>query len=113
TLGTSVERLAYRLTGGKATAARAPSVVGVVASGNLEVLVESAPLGGACEVEVNTAARGFGAIWKAVVDDFFARNPLADVRISANDNGPTPAVVGLRLDQAVAEFLAGAPTPAP
>jgi malonate decarboxylase delta subunit len=101
-----VERLAYRLTGGRATAARAPSLVGVVASGNLEVMIESALLGGACEVQVHTAAQGFGNIWKAVVDDFFARHPLADVRISINDNGATPAVVALRLDQAVAEFLA-------
>lgn len=108
-----MERLAYRWTGGKATAARPSSVVGVVASGNLEVMIESAPLGGACEVEVSTAAQGFGAIWKAVVDDFFARHPLADVRISVNDNGATPAVVALRLDQAVAEFLAAAPEAEP
>lgn len=104
-----MERLAYRLTGGKAVASRPASVVGVVASGNLEVMIESAVLAGVCEVEVNTAAQGFGAIWKAVVDDFFARHPLAGVRISINDNGATPAVVALRLDQAVAEFLAGAP----
>jgi malonate decarboxylase delta subunit len=101
-----VERLAYRLTGGNAIAARAASLVGVVASGNLEVMIESAPLGGTCEIEVHTAAQGFGDVWKAVVEDFFARHPLADVRISINDNGATPAVVALRLDQAVAAFLA-------
>ncbi len=38
--------------------------------------------------------------------DFFARHPLADVRISINDIGATPAIVSLRLDQAVAEFSA-------
>lgn len=109
-----MERLAYRRTGGRAVASRPPAVVGVVASGNLEVLIESAALGGACEVDVSTAAQGFGAIWKAVVDDFFARHPLADVRVSINDNGATPAVVVLRLDQAVAEFLGGAkPGPKP
>jgi malonate decarboxylase delta subunit len=102
-----MERLVYRFTGGHAAAAAPARLVGVVASGNLEVLIEAAPLDGACEVEINTSVRGFGEIWKAVVADFFSRHPLADVRISVNDNGATPAVVALRLDQAVAEFLAG------
>jgi malonate decarboxylase delta subunit len=107
-----LERLAYRLTGGHlAAAAPASALVGVVASGNLEVLIESVPLDGACEVVVSTAARGFGDIWKAVVDDFFARHALVDARVSINDNGATPAVVALRLDQAVAEYLARAAKP--
>jgi malonate decarboxylase delta subunit len=38
--------------------------------------------------------------------DLFQRHALADVLISINDAGATPAVVGLRLDQAVEEFLA-------
>jgi malonate decarboxylase delta subunit len=106
-----VERLAYRLTGGRALTATATSaLVGVVASGNLEVLVEAVDLDGACEVIVNTAAQGFGEIWKAVVDDFFSRHALSNVRVSINDNGATPAVVALRLDQAVAELFASAST---
>jgi len=101
-----LERLAFRFERGTTEVSAAPVLVGVVASGNLEVLIERAPLGGACEVEINTSARGFGEVWKAVVGDFFARHPLADVRISVNDFGATPAVVSLRLDQAAAEFLA-------
>lgn len=77
-----------------------PVLVGVVGSGNLEVLLEPAPLGGACRVEVTTAAMGFGHIWQAVLDDFFARHHPADLRVSINDVGATPAVVSLRLDQA-------------
>ena len=87
-----------------------PRIVGVVASGNLEVLIEPAALQGACTIDIDTAANGFGAVWEAVVADFFSRHPLADVRISINDNGATPAIVGLRLDQAVEEFAAIAPT---
>jgi hypothetical protein len=34
----------------------------------------------------------------------FRPAPLADVHISINDNGATPAIVVLRLDRAVAEF---------
>jgi malonate decarboxylase delta subunit len=75
-------------------------LVGVVSSGNLEVLIEPAQLAGACEIEVKTAALGFGAIWQAVMDDFQARWQLRDTRIAINDMGATPAVVSLRLDQA-------------
>jgi malonate decarboxylase delta subunit len=104
-----MEKLTFEFLGGApVNATRAPALVGVVGSGNLEVLIEPADLGGACAVEILTAARGFGATWKAVLDDFFARHKLADVRISINDVGATPAVVSLRLDQAVEDFLGGA-----
>jgi malonate decarboxylase delta subunit len=84
-------------------------LVGVVSSGNLEVLIEPAILNGACEVTVHTAALGFGAVWEAVMSDFHARWLLADTRISINDMGATPAVVSLRLDQA-AESMLGTPS---
>jgi malonate decarboxylase delta subunit len=86
-----------------------PQLVGVVGSGNLEVLIEPAHLNGACEIEVRTAAVGFGATWEAVMADFHARWQLADARISINDMGATPAVVGLRLDQAVESVTGGTP----
>jgi malonate decarboxylase delta subunit len=97
-----METLKYRFDGRTAPQGTLDHVlVGVVASGNLEVLIEPAALDGAMEIEVVTAARGFGQIWQAVLDDFAARHPLKDVRISINDVGATPAVVSLRLDQAV------------
>ena len=104
-----MEQLNYRHTGGRPVPRGQARLVGVVGSGNLEVLIEPSPLDGACTVEINTAADGYGAIWQAVVIDFFARHSLADVRISINDNGATPAIVGLRLDQAVAEFYSSVP----
>ncbi|MBV6813288.1 malonate decarboxylase acyl carrier protein [Xanthomonas campestris pv. passiflorae] len=97
-----METLRYRFDGQRgARAGLEHALVGVVASGNLEVLVERVPLDGAMEIEILTAARGFGAIWQAVLDDFAARHPLRDVRISINDVGATPAVVSLRLEQAL------------
>ena len=99
-----MEHLHYRFTGGKPIAATAARLVGVVGSGNLEVMIEPCAQDGDCTVDINTAAHGFGPIWQAVVADFFARHPLADVRISVNDNGATPAIVSLRLDQAVEDF---------
>ncbi|WP_369977359.1 malonate decarboxylase acyl carrier protein [Xanthomonas bundabergensis] len=97
-----METLRYRYDGHLAPNGRRDHVlVGVVSSGNLEVLIEPQELGGAMQIEIVTAADGFGTIWQAVLDDFAARHPLRDVRISINDVGATPAVVGLRLDQAV------------
>jgi malonate decarboxylase delta subunit len=101
-----METLNFRFENGSRQIAPPPQLVGVVSSGNLEILIEPAPLGGACEVEVKTAAIGFGATWGAVIADFHARWLLADTRISINDMGATPAVVSLRLDQA-AESVTG------
>jgi malonate decarboxylase delta subunit len=103
-----MERLIFTYQGGrKLNAQHQPTLTGVLGSGNLEVLIEAQDQGGACSVEVLTAARGFGATWQAVLDDFFARHPLSDIRVSINDAGATPAVVSLRLDQAVETFLGG------
>ena len=84
-------------------------LVGVVSSGNLEVLLEHAALDGTAHVQVATSVNGYAPIWHAVLTDFFARFPLRDVRISINDAGATPAVVSLRLDQAAQDFLRGRP----
>lgn len=100
-----METLQFRFGQGARSLAGMPQLVGVVGSGNLEVLIEPVLLDGACEIEVRTAAVGFGATWQAVMDDFHARWSLADARISINDNGATPAVVSLRLDQAVESLI--------
>ena len=99
-----LEALEYRFFG-KYPAGDFPAVlVGVVGSGNLEVMLEPAAGSADCSVHVETSARGFGAIWNAVVEDFHQRHQLSGVRVSINDMGATPAVVSLRLDQAVAEI---------
>ena len=100
-----METLRFNFSGGQRHLDGA-RLVGVVGSGNLEVLIEQRPLNGACEVEISTAAHGFGAIWEAVVRDFHQRWQLADVHVAINDMGATPAVVSLRLDQA-AESITG------
>jgi len=56
-------------------------------------------------VHVETSARGFGTIWEAVLRDFHERHRLAGVRVSIHDMGATPAVVSLRLDQAISELV--------
>lgn len=97
-----MESLSFTWPGAKPLPAGfAPVLVGVVASGNLEVMVEPADDGN-CTFEVATSARGFASIWEAVVRDFHDRHGLAGARVSINDMGATPAVVSLRLDQAAA-----------
>jgi malonate decarboxylase delta subunit len=99
-----VEHLEYRFAGGRTLNEAQPRIVGVVASGNLEVLIEPVPLDGTCAIDIRTPARGFTEVWEAVVADFFTRHPLANVRVSINDNGASPATVALRLDQAAEEY---------
>jgi malonate decarboxylase delta subunit len=87
--------------------AGAPVVVGVVGSGNLEVLVEPGSPPGRCRVEVATSVRGFDDTWRAVLADFVARHRPSGLVVSVNDGGATPAVVTLRLEQAIQEFRGG------
>lgn len=109
TMAPGIESLDYELPGTRPVAAFAPVLVGVVGSGNLEVLVEPAAGSGTCRFHVETSARGFGSIWEAVVRDFHGRHPIAGVQVSIHDMGATPAVVSLRLAQAVAELPGGQP----
>jgi malonate decarboxylase delta subunit len=102
-----MELLHFRFDGGTPSVGTRARIVGVVASGNLEVLIEPTPEEPSCRIDVNTAAVGFATTWEAVLHDFFERHPLAHVRISINDAGATPATVSLRLDQAVEALADG------
>ena len=99
-----MERLEYDFPGAGPRPAGESVLTGVVGSGSLEVLIETADLGGRCAAAVDTSVRGFRDTWRQVLADFFERHALSDVRVSINDGGATPAVVGLRLDQAAAEI---------
>lgn len=97
-----MERLTYRLTAPHpAGGTRRQAIVGVVASGNLEVLVERKLPLDVCSVEIATSVRGFDTVWEAVVTDFVARRPAGGLRIAINDSGARPDTVALRLAQAV------------
>ena len=97
-----METLTYRHTGlRKAQGSKLTDLVGVVASGNLEVLVERVLPDAECHVEIKTTAEGFGAVWAAVVADFVERRAPGGLRLSINDGGARPDTVALRLAQAV------------
>ncbi len=97
-----MEQLNYR----HAAQSRAPgstrqALVGVVASGDLEVLVERILPDGECEVDIRTPITGFGDVWRAVVADFVQRRSPGGLKLSVNDGGARPDMVSLRLAQAV------------
>jgi malonate decarboxylase delta subunit len=75
------------------------AIIGVVASGNLEVLLERVLPGTVCEVEIATPLTGYGETWKAVVAEFVERSSPGGLRVSINDGGARPDTVYLRLMQ--------------
>ncbi|OBG19714.1 malonate decarboxylase acyl carrier protein [Mycobacterium sp. 852002-51057_SCH5723018] len=80
--------------------------VGVVASGDLEIVVDTASPADTATVRVRTSVDGFDSAWQAVLERFFAQQPLAG-RWEINDFGATPGVVALRLRQAAQLATAG------
>ncbi|WP_445168758.1 malonate decarboxylase acyl carrier protein [Mycolicibacterium sp. Dal123E01] len=76
--------------------------VGVVASGDLEILLQPPAEGDPVDnvvVRVRTSVNGFDTVWHDVLERFFTRTPVAG-RWELNDFGATPGVVTLRLRQA-------------
>jgi malonate decarboxylase delta subunit len=85
----------------RAAGSKLMAIVGVVASGNLEVLVERVLPGTDCELDIKTATEGFGAVWQQVVTDFVESRSPGGLKLSVNDGGARPDTVALRLAQAV------------
>jgi malonate decarboxylase delta subunit len=75
------------------------AIIGVVASGNLEVLLERVLPEAACEVDIATPLSGYDETWEAVVAEFVERSSPGGLRISINDGGARPDTVFLRLMQ--------------
>lgn len=78
---------------------RNPVLVGVVGSGNLEILMEEKDLAGRTKFELETSVSGFAETWAAVLRDFAESQQFPNTLITINDGGATPAVVQLRLSQ--------------
>ena len=103
-----METLVYRHTTlHPAAGSRSWALIGVVASGHLEVLVERVLAERDCEVQVRTAADGFGEVWQAVIADVILRLSPGGLKFSINDGGARPDMVSLRLTQAVMAVSGG------
>lgn len=87
--------------GQRAAGERKEAILGVNASGNLEVLTERVLPDDEALVEVTTSVSGFRTIWEAVIEDFFSRSSPGGLRFSINDGGARPDTVSLRLLQSV------------
>lgn len=90
-----MEKLTFKYPASKSLQSRAH--VGVVGSGDLEIVIEPSDLGFA-EVIVRTGTTGFNETWKQVLERFFTQNDVS-ASIMINDFGATPGVVTLRLAQ--------------
>jgi malonate decarboxylase delta subunit len=75
--------------------------VGVVASGNLEVLMEPHNTSSST-IRVRTSVSGFRDEWMAIFRTFFQRHDVT-ASIEINDGGASPPIVLLRLEQAFEE----------
>jgi malonate decarboxylase delta subunit len=97
-----MENLTFRHKAERAASGtKTQAIVGVVASGNLEVLVERVLPETDCLIEIATAAHGFRDVWAAVISDFVERCSPGGLQISINDGGARPDTVSLRLAQSV------------
>ena len=96
-----METFEYHYSAGAPAAGR--TMVGVVGSGDLEVLLEPGPAG-RTSVRVTTSVDGYGNVWKAQLDRVFLGASVGPagpaVELEINDFGATPGVVGMRIAQA-------------
>jgi malonate decarboxylase delta subunit len=54
---------------------------------------------------------GYGANWTALLERVFGPGTLPAARIEINDNGATPGVVRMRIEQAFEEAAQGGAAP--
>lgn len=79
------------------------TVCGVVGSGNLEVIIEENTTSETI-FTIQTAVDHYKPVWKMVIGDFVNQHQPVGLQFTLNDNGAVPAVVLLRLAQALDEF---------
>lgn len=76
---------------------------GLVSSGDLEILMKQADLGGGVHVTLSTPDDTHQHIWKQILQKFVSESKLGNVSMEINDNNATPVVVSMRLRQALLE----------
>ncbi|MBC8750492.1 MULTISPECIES: malonate decarboxylase subunit delta [Paraburkholderia] len=91
-----METIVLEFPAGQPAAGRA--LVGVVASGDLEVLLE-ANTAHRTAVNITTSVDGKGHLWQAVLERILGDGSLPAVKLEINDSGATPGVVQMRIGQ--------------
>lgn len=92
-----MEQLRFEYAAGNPASRRV--LVGVVGSGDLEVIIEPGEAG-KTSVDVTTSINGYGRVWDAQLTRVFSAEPRAAMKIRIHDFGATPGVVGMRLAEA-------------
>ena len=85
---------------------RTPVHVGVVSSGDLEILMLPDDAEDLATVVVRTSVDGFEKVWERVLARFFESGAVK-ARYEINDFGATPGMVSLRLAQALEHAAEG------
>ncbi|MFM0060926.1 malonate decarboxylase subunit delta [Paraburkholderia phytofirmans] len=91
-----METIALEFPAGQPAQGR--TVAGVVASGDLEVLLE-ANTAHRTVVNITTSVDGKGPVWEAVLARIFGDGSLPAAKLEINDSGATPGVVQMRIRQ--------------
>lgn len=92
-----MEQLQFEYPAGEPAPRRV--LVGVVGSGDLEVLIEPGEAG-KTSIDVTTSVDGYRKVWDAQLSRVFRAEPRVAMRIRIHDFGATPGVVGMRLAEA-------------
>lgn len=98
-----MDKMAFRFTVAGSRWHGKKIVSGVVGSGNLEVIVEESKTAQTV-FQIQTAVENYKPIWKRVICDFVKEYQPVGLLFTLTDNGATPAVVSLRLRQALEVF---------
>ncbi|KTC80426.1 malonate decarboxylase subunit delta [Legionella cherrii] len=98
-----MEQMEFRFTLSGERLQGKKTVCGVVGSGNLEVIIETNTTSETI-FTIQTAIEHYKPVWKMVIGDFVNQYQPVGLQFTINDNGATPAVVLLRLGQALEEF---------
>jgi malonate decarboxylase delta subunit len=83
--------------------ARCRAVAGVVASGDLEVLLE-ANQAHRTVVNITTTVDGKARVWEAVLERIFGDGSLPAAKLEISDSGATPGVVQMRIGQVLEQL---------
>ena len=98
-----MEQIEIKLNSAAAVTGKCGITVGVVNSGNLEILIT--PNSGAeAQFNILTTVPGYSKIWQSVIEDFAAKYAVGGLIFSMHDSGATPAIVSLRLRQAFEKY---------
>lgn len=100
-----MEKLSFEFPAASPAAQRC--FVGVVGSGDLEILLEPHSAG-QTHIHITTSVDGMQPVWAALLSRIFCDPLRPAVTLEINDFGATPGVVRLRIEQALGQAQAQA-----